>query len=643
MRYSILFLLIIPQLLFGQKDPIKFGKVSDQEKKIQKTNLDPDANAIILCDFGEINFLGNSVEITRHKRVKILNQEGMNEANIVLPYYHKDNQERIYGIKAQTINTNENEKLEKIKVKKSEIYTVDLNENWKQKRFTFPNVKPGTIIEYQYTKKTENAVSLEEWRFQNDLPTLKSQLDVLVGSNLDYKIVYNGSRLINKYGSKNANSWLLENLPPLKDEPFCPNPDDYIESIRFQLAGYLRYSSLPSGGSEYVQLMTTWENLAKEMLDYPDFKRVLNRKKESKKLVSQIIDQEDSDLEKVRKIYYFIQQELDWNGQHRLFPEHKFSTIIEEKRGSSAEINLCLVRLLQSAGLNSNPLIISTKGNGLITKIYPLYNQFNHILAQVEIDGKDIIMDAISKFRPYDLLSKNDLKPSGFLLHKKDSRWIEIDLPKKTRTVIVNNVKLTEKEMKSKTSYSFFGHDAVQFRRKFHQEKEEASFITKYLHNPNNENETVLDSFSIKFPNNLEKPFAVTCYFTTPLEDGLESDIIYLDPFIKKHMTKNPFINPIRYLPVDFILPKKEKILYNLTIPEGYELAETPTSMKFSTDSKKISYTYAFSKSGEKNIQLSSNYQIIIPLIYPEEYGDLRELYNKIMGYQSNQIILKKK
>ncbi len=645
MRFSFLIisLLFLTNFLYSQKSPIRFGKISKAEKDILKTDLDPNANAIILCDYGEINFLGNSVEITRHTRIKILNQNGLDEANIVLPYIYKDNRERIFKVKAHTINVNSKGKLKKTKVNKDQIYTVDLSDIWKEKRFTFPNVQPGSIIEFQYSKTTENVVSLEEWSFQNELPTLKSQLNVIVGDNLDYRIVYNGNRLINTYGNKSTNSWSLENLPPIKDESFCPNPNDYVETIRFQLAGYKRYSSLPGGGSEYVELMTTWENLAKKLLDLKDYQKILNRKKESNKLIYQIINEGDNDLEKVRKVYSFIQNNIDWNGQYRLFPEETFSTIMEKKSGSSAEINLCLVRLLQSADLDANPLIISTKENGLVTKIYPLYNQFNHILAQVKIGEKDILMDAINKYRPYNLLDKNDLKPSGFLLNKDESRWVKIDLPKKTKTVIVNNLMIENKKLKFKIAYAFFEHEAANYRQKFHEENGMESFITTYLHNEFNGEEMALDSFSVKHLNNLEKPFSVTCHYSKPFEDELESDIIYLNPFLKKHLDKNPFVNPIRYLPVDFFLPSSERFLFNLYIPEGFELAEIPRNVKYSTDSKKISYSYSFSKIGNRNIQLSSNFKIKEPIIYPNEYGALRELFNVMMGVQSTQLVLRRK
>ncbi len=634
--------LFLPLLIFSQKNPIKYSKLSNQEKTIEKSDLDPDANAIILCDFGEINFEGINVIITRHVRIKILNKNGLEEANIEIPFFAKGKTERITKIKAQTLNVNDQGKIEKTKVAKSDIYTLDINENWKTKRFAFPNVKPGSIIEYVFSKTSKDAVSLEEWSFQNELPTLKSHLNVLISQGLDYKIVYNGTRIMNKYGNESRNSWVLENLPPLEEESFCPNIEDYKESIRFQLASYTRRSKMQGGGLETVKLMTTWEQLAKDILNHKDYVGVLKQKKNPAKILKKIISEEDSDLEKVKKIYAHVQDRLSWDGKYRLFPDQNFTEIFTSEKGSSCEINLGLVRLLKSAGLDANPLIISTKNHGLVTKVYPLYTQFNHVLAQVKIGDKDILMDAISSFRPYNLLSQSDLNSNGYLLSKIEPRWVKIQLPKKTKTIVVSNLKFLEEEMQYKTSFAFFEHDAVEYREFYHEKKGDKSFVTDHLINSTNE-DLVLDSFSVKNAFDLEKPFSVICYFKIPLEEGLETNYIYIDPLIKKHFTKNPFSKPNRYLPVDFISPSSERFILNLHLPDNYVLAEEPISTRLSTQSQKSNYDYLFIKVNSRQIQLSSELIIKNPLILPNEYGDLRELFNQMMGLQSTQLVLKRK
>lgn len=71
----------VPILLFSQKAP-KYGSISDEEKSITATPLDPEANAIILADYCETSFNGGNVDIIRHTRIKILNKNGLEHANI---------------------------------------------------------------------------------------------------------------------------------------------------------------------------------------------------------------------------------------------------------------------------------------------------------------------------------------------------------------------------------------------------------------------------------------------------------------------------------------------------------------------------------------------------------------------------------
>lgn len=640
--FAILFLLF-PFFLLAQEAPIEYGRVSSIEHSIKKSEIDSNANAIILCDYGEINFGAGNMILTRHTRIKILNKNGFDEANIEIPFYTKNDLEKITNIKAHTININEEGKVEKTEIYPHEFFTIDINENWKSKRFTFPNIKSGSIIEYVYSKFSKNVVSLEEWDFQNELPTVKSHLNVLIRDGVDFKIVYSGARLIDKYATESRNSWTLENLQPLEEENFCPNIDNYKESIRFQLASYdSAHRGMHGVYTRKKDVMSDWKQLAKDILDQEDFDKILSQKRKSKKIVNQIISKEDSELEKVKKIYSYVQKNISWDKKYRLFPNQSFSKVLDTKSGNSSEINLCLLRLLRSADIAATPVIISTKNNRMITKVYPLYNQFNHVLVVVSIGSRELLMDAIDPFRPYNLLSKQDLNPEGFILSEHSFGWKKIELPTKTKTIVITELKLTEEEMKYKTSFAFFEHEAAKFREIYHEEKGAETFVTEHLIDFSVE-DFELDSFSVKNNLDLEKPFYITCYFEKPMDEGLDADYIYIDPFIKKHFLKNPFIKPNRYLPVDFMIPSSERFIFNLIIPDSYELTDVPDSARFTTENNKSSYNFLYTKSSGNRAQFSSEFIISDPLIFSNEYGSLREMFNQIIKYQSTQIVLKKK
>jgi hypothetical protein len=54
----------------------------------------------------------------------------------------------------------------------------------------------------------------------------------------------------------------------------------------------------------------------------------------------------------------------------------------KDKTGNVAEINLMLTAMLRYAGLNANPVLVSTRSNGIA--IFPNRTAFNYVIAAVE-------------------------------------------------------------------------------------------------------------------------------------------------------------------------------------------------------------------------------------------------------------------
>jgi hypothetical protein len=640
---STLLLVLLPILLFAQRSPIRYGKLSKEEKAIEKTDLDPDADAIILCDFGEIAFRRGEITFSRHVRIKLLNKESFDEANIAIPYYVKEEKKERVEIIAQTLNINEQGKVKKTKIKQEDIFTVNVVDDLHEKRFTFPKVKPGSIIEYEYTVVSNDYFSLEGWTFQNNLPTLKSHFNANIPGYLDYRIVLNGSRTSAKYGGKTSDFWVLENLPPLEKEPLCPNPNDYVESIRFQLAGYKTQPRGAGTSIQYETVLPTWEVLAKKILDLDSYKDVLDKKEKADSIVAKIIDEHDSKRESIKKIYKYVQDSLAWDQNYSMFASKDFAEILKEKRGSSGEINMVLIRLLQSAGFEANPLATSTRSHGLVAKVYPLVSQFNQVLAHVNLYGKDLVIDASSKYLPYDLLSKENLTPLGYLLSKEKPRWINAAYPAKAKNNILINLKFEEDRQECKVVYSFKGYDAAKYRQAFHDENGGNRFVTNHLVNNFEEQGLELDSFQVENLENLGMKFSVVCYFTKEMEEGVGAAFIYVNPWIKKHLDKSPFRDDIRNLPIDFIIPSQENLTVNIQLPEGYELTEIPKSSNLVIQGKKATYKYAVNETIPGKIQLISQLNIDDPFFSTNEYQAIQAFFSKLEMTQSSQLILKKK
>ena len=60
----------------------------------------------------------------------------------------------------------------------------------------------------------------------------------------------------------------------------------------------------------------------------------------------------------------------------------------KKAEGSVADINLKLIAALRNYNIKAYPIILSTRGHGTIHPVYPNYNEFNYVIAGIEIGGK---------------------------------------------------------------------------------------------------------------------------------------------------------------------------------------------------------------------------------------------------------------
>src|SRR5258705_3462092 len=162
------------------KVPVKFGKVSPEDFKTFYS-IDSNANAVIIADVGSTEIIGNSkagfsLEFKCYRRAQILNKNGYDIGDVSITLYtNGDAEEDLLNLRAVTYNL-ENGKVVETKLEtKSGVFKDKLNKKHVSRKFTFPNIREGSIIEYQYTIKSDFIFNLQPWEFQGDYPRLWSE------------------------------------------------------------------------------------------------------------------------------------------------------------------------------------------------------------------------------------------------------------------------------------------------------------------------------------------------------------------------------------------------------------------------------------------------------------------------------------
>ena len=90
-----------------------------------------------------------------------------------------------------------------------------------------------------------------------------------------------------------------------------------------------------------------------------------------------------------------------------------------------ADINLNLVSMLRYAGLEANPVLVSTRANGVF--FFPTLKGFNYVIASVIISNKIILLDASEFYAVPNQLPLRAINWEGRLV-KKDGTSISVNL-----------------------------------------------------------------------------------------------------------------------------------------------------------------------------------------------------------------------
>lgn len=667
----IIFLLFIGQLTYCQN--YKFGKVSEEELLETQHPEYPEATAAILYKKQKIMFdyiqgkgFIQSTEI--QERIKIYNKEGFDYATKMISLYDgasSASSEKLVGLKAYTYNI-EGGKIIKDKLKNSDVFDEDTNKYRKTTKFTMPNLKEGCVIELEYTIESQ-LFSIDDIAFQQMIPTKNFELSLNTPEYLIYKTFLNpratyipqltetkkrrsvtitsrersqsrGGGLANYSSSKidfndNVVEANLSNIPPLKDENYVDNLANYQSRLLVELERI----ELPNQPIEY--LSTTWEKVTNTIYDDSDFGDQLSKNNYFKKDLETLMSSKPTNdkIEKVSMILDFVKSKVKWNEYYGYTAEQGVSKAYKDGVGNSADINLMLTSMLRYAGMDANPVLVSTKNNGI--PLVPTRSGFNYVISAVNVDGKIILIDATRKHGTIDILPTNTLNWLGRLIKEDGSSdWINL-IPEVSSSEMVSlNAKLeTDLSINGKIRHQYTNYQANRLRNKYDEYGDEK--VIEALEKDKGLIE--ISDLNLSQINEVDKPVLLSYDFN--IDEAIE-DVggdLYLKPMLFLASKENPFKQDTRIYPIDFVYPISDKYMVNMMIPEGYELDVLPESVKYQFNGSDGVFTYMANKNGSY-IQFVITFELNKTLILPTEYKQFKEFYQLMIEKQNEQIVLKK-
>lgn len=125
------------------------------------------------------------------------------------------------------------------------------------------------------------------------------------------------------------------------------------------------------------------------------------------------------------------------------------------------------------------------------------------------------------------------------------------------------------------------------------------------------------------------------------IKGDVNHDTIHIFPFYMPPLDKNCFTSDKRLMPVEFPSEMSQQVVVNITLPEGYTLAEIPQQVAASTPDKSISGIYFVSQTDNK-VQIDFQFKINKVLHQVENYDKLRGIFDLFHKCSTQSIAIKK-
>ncbi len=638
-------ILVLTLVQFSFSQDIEFGKVSKEELIEKSCNIDSSANAAILYKKQNTYFsVTTSVELVTeiHKRIKIYNKEGFDKATISLNLFKSGStNERIGKIKAFTYNL-ENGRVIKTALEKDQIFKTEYSYNYNQVKFTMPNVKEGSVLDITYKIKSPFYFNIDEFRFQYDIPIKKLDAEIRTPKGYNFKPKYKG--YLNFYpqrsikrdnrlgGPVDVLTYALKDVPALKEESFVDNMNNYRAGVIFELV------SIEVKGSAYRYFAKSWGDVAKTIGSSDDYKKELDRTNSFDDTLDEIISGQSTDIDKMKSIFRYVKESIKWNGVDGKYFQKGIRKALKEKKGNAADINLTLVAMLRYAGIDANPLIISTKDN--MVPFFPTVDRLNHVLAYAYIDGKRYYLDATEEFSDINLLPLKDYNWEGILVDNNRLVWKKVGIksPKAGMSQYILTANLDEEgTIEGNVKARHTNHSAYKFRENYKDRDLDAYLIEKEGTLENIE----ISNYEAKNTDDYEGYVSESFDFYKESMADIIDGKIYIQPLLFLKSTENPFKLETREFPIDFGYPMKNRCMINLTFPEGYVLESNPEPIQLRIPDNLGQFNFSTKVIGNK-IQLSSSLELNKASMNAESYLFIKEFFNQMISKHKQQIVLTK-
>lgn len=632
-----------------------------QHLKRGNYSLDTTANAIVLYEYGAYKMYRKPdgqlyFNIYTRRVVKILSSKGISEADISIPYPSSNNiDSRPVKIVGKTYSLDGSGKVS-MKLLDDKVISINvINDYYKLLKFSLPAVTEGCVIDYTYEIDQPATITFVDWRFQDMIPVLHSELSAtylnefqvatITKSSVDFKEIADNDILAmvdsvvplaykagnSSFSKATTMKWVRRNLPAIIEEPYLYNIEDNIDRLDMYVVGSPYDASFTLG---------SWPGFNKMM--HSRFALYINAplaRQAIRKLSKEIFTgvKLSSQTDSAKHIYNYVRNNYKVTEKYLDVTSRKPQTVIDEKKGTSAEINLLLFKLLEEVGIKSNFVMIATREAGKMIPECPVVDNVTYMVCRAEVDGRVCYLDPTEKYNPFGVLSPSCYNGMAWVVDDKGYMVNIAPDSLRERTSIVITTENSAVSDYTINIMQVIGHVAgAAYRKEWINDKSKQD---EYIHElvKSLPFEGGLLNYEVKNINDIDDQLKIAIRIKLELPDNGST---FFNPSIFNYYDYNPFMATMRTNPVELPYAIDYNYMINLTLPEGYSVSELPSSFSCKLDDKNT-YRYMVEyREDARMFSVVTRLSLANTYFDVANYGAIQTFFNNVIAQQSKPALL---
>jgi Transglutaminase-like superfamily/Domain of Unknown Function with PDB structure (DUF3857) len=620
----------------------EWDPITDVEKSMKSSPLDPGAGAVVLFKRGNMEVLEKSslfwtTRIQTYVRIKVFNDAGRDMADVSVGH---EKVVRLSKVEGRTIlPSGEIIPLDSSKVFNGTVFREGNHFALLATNFTLPSVVPGAIIEYQIEEYVDWFYP-PPWIFDtNGVGTMQSSLKVVIGPRLVMSLFPVDTTLSKISVTRNSTvlgdqfDLSVKDLRPIQSELFSPPFRDQAAMVLFTP------NQLGFGGGVYP-LITKWDDFAEEI------KREMLEMEKSEKEVrakAKELGEKNSDPQKkAQAIYSYLQQNVTSSGLTGIGLGRTADEILKAKRGDPDQINAVFVLMLKEEKIDADMVLVATQNWETLIRSFPNFYQFSRMITRLNFKNGAVFTDPADPASPFGEVPWYEHGVLGMAI--KGSKLQESMIPAGTMDDNVSTAKSALSVAKDWTlegdqEVDITGAEAIEFRGDLMEEAPEKleKTMTDYFAHGNSDTEIT----KITHPDfrDSSQPLILKAHLKATLTNEIGQGGLLVNPWLGDQYERPLFKTTSRHSAVRFKNPEKRLMTTTWQLAPEIKVEQLPKEVKVENDLGGFSHSCTQS---ENTVTCTRTYYLKKMVLQTNvEYLNAKKFFDDIAKQDQEVIVLR--